>query len=117
MYDWCVVEKKVQMEGDKVQNAAVRLNEFGITPVLVDPEADPEGAKKECPTPLVDLKDVHDADCVILAVAHREFKALSLADIDAMFASAPNDEKVLIDVKSVLDKNAIEAAGYRYWRL
>ena len=39
------------------------------------------------------------------------------ADIDAMFVSAPNDEKFVIDVKSVLDKNAIEAAGYRYWRL
>ena len=101
----------------KVHDIIHRLNEFGITPVLVDPEADPEGAKKECPTALVDLKDIHDADCVILAVAHKEFKALSLADIDAMFVSAPNDEKVLIDVKSVLDKNAIEAAGYRYWRL
>ena len=101
----------------KVHDIIHRLNEFGITPVLVDPEADPEGAKKECPTPLVDLKDVHDADCVILAVAHREFKALSLADIDAMFASAPNDEKVLIDVKSVLNKAEIESAGYRYWRL
>ena len=101
----------------KVHDIIRRLNEFGVTPVLVDPEADPEGAKKECPTALVDLKDIHDADCVILAVAHKEFKALSLADIDAMFVSAPNDEKVLIDVKSVLDKNAIEAAGYRYWRL
>ena len=101
----------------KVHDIIHRLNEFGITPVLVDPEADPEGAKKECPTALVDLKDIRDADCVILAVAHKEFKALSLSDIDAMFVSAPNDEKVLIDVKSVLDKNAIEAAGYRYWRL
>lgn len=101
----------------KVHDIIHRLNEFGITPVLVDPEADPEGAKKECPTALVDLKNIHDADCVILAVAHKEFKALSLVDIDAMFVSAPNDEKVIIDVKSVLDKNAIEAAGYRYWRL
>ncbi len=101
----------------KVHDIIRRLNEFGVTPVLVDPEADPEGAKKECPTELVDLKDIRDADCVILAVAHKEFKALSLADIDAMFVSAPNNEKVLIDVKSVLDKNAIEAAGYRYWRL
>ena len=101
----------------KVHDIIRRLNEFGVTPVLVDPEADPEGANKECPTALVDLKDIHDADCVILAVAHKKFKALSLADIDAMFVSAPNNEKVLIDVKSVLNKAEIEAAGYRYWRL
>lgn len=101
----------------KVHDIIHRLNEFGVTPVLVDPEADPEGAKKECPTPLVDLKDVHDADCVILAVAHKEFLALSLTELDTLFAPMPNEEKVLIDVKSVLNKAEIEAAGYRYWRL
>lgn len=101
----------------KVHDISKRLNEFGIVPVLVDPEADPEGARKECPTPLVDLKDVHDADCVILAVAHKEFLALPLAELDALYAPMPNEEKVLIDVKSVLNKAEIEAAGYRYWRL
>ena len=101
----------------KVHDISKRLNEFGIVPVLVDPEADPEGAKKECPTPLVELKDVHDADCVILAVAHKEFLALSLSELDALYAPMPNNEKVLIDVKSVLNKAEIEAAGYRYWRL
>ena len=101
----------------KVHDISKRLNEFGIVPVLVDPEADPEGAKKECPTPLVDMKDVHDADCVILAVAHKEFLALSLTELDALFAPMPIEEKVLIDVKSVLNKTEIEAAGYRYWRL
>ena len=34
-----------------------------------------------------------------------------------MFAPMPNSEKVLIDVKSVLDKAEVEKAGYRYWRL
>lgn len=101
----------------KVHDIIRRLNEFGVTPVLVDPEADPEGAKKECPTALVDLKDVHDADCVILAVAHKEFKALTLEQLDALFAPMPNEEKVLIDVKSVLDKKTIEDCGYSYWRL
>ena len=101
----------------KVHDIIRRFNEYGVTPVLVDPEADPEGAKKECPTALIPLEAISGADCVILAVAHSVFKALSLKDIDALFAPMPNNEKVLIDVKSVLDKNAIEAAGYRYWRL
>lgn len=101
----------------KVHDIIHRLNEFGVMPVLVDPQADPEGAKKECPTDLVNINDVHDADCVIFAVAHKEFKALSLKELDDLFAPMPNEEKVLIDIKSMLDKNAIEAAGYRYWRL
>lgn len=101
----------------KVHDIIRRLNEYGITPLLVDPVADPEGAKKECPTSLVPLESISDADCVILAVAHREFKALTLEEIDAMYAPMANNEKVLIDVKSVLNKAEIEAAGYRYWRL
>ena len=101
----------------KVHDIIRRLNEYGVTPVLVDPVADPEGAKRECPTELIPLDAISGADCVILAVAHREFKALSLQDIDTIYAPLPNNEKVLIDVKSVLNKAEIEAAGYRYWRL
>lgn len=101
----------------KVHDIIRRLNEYGITPLLVDPVADPEGAKKECPTALVPLESVSGADCVILAVAHREFRAMTLEEIDAMYAPMANSEKVLIDVKSVLNKAEIEAAGYRYWRL
>ena len=101
----------------KVHDIIGRLNEFGITPVLVDPVADPEGAARTCPTELVPLKTVSGADCVILAVAHKEFKALSLRDFDALFAPLPAKERVLIDVKSILNKAEVEEAGYRYWRL
>lgn len=101
----------------KVHDISRRLNEYSITPVLVDPQADPDGARKECPTPLVPLESVKNADCVILAVAHREFCELSLEQLDALFAPMPNEEKIVIDVKSVLNKAALETAGYRYWRL
>lgn len=101
----------------KVMDIISRLSEYGISPVLVDPQADPAGTKKECPTELVKLESVKDADCVILAVAHNEFKKLTLQELDAMFKNVDNSEKVLIDVKSVLNKQQVEAAGYRYWRL
>ena len=101
----------------KVQDIIRRLSEYGITPVLVDPVADPEGANKECPTPLVSLNEVSDADCVILAVAHKVFCELNFKTLDEMFKTMSNDEKVLIDVKSILNKGEFEAKGYRYWRL
>ena len=34
---------------------------------------------------LTKLDDVYDADCVIIAVAHNEFKAISLDDIKKLF--------------------------------
>lgn len=101
----------------KVVDIIKRLNEYGIEPILVDPQADPEGAAKEYPTALVPLAEAKDLDCIILAVAHKEFRELTLAQMDAMFCEGNNDEKVLVDVKSILLKKEVEEAGYRYWRL
>lgn len=101
----------------RVVDIVKRLNEYGIHPILVDPEADADGVEREYHTPLTPLADVNGMDCVILAVAHNEFKALSLEQLDAMYAPMPQHEKVLIDVKSVFDKKTVEAAGYCYWRL
>ena len=51
---------------------------------------------------------------MILAVAHDEFKKLSLADISALFKGGKG---ILADVKGILDKNEFENAGFTYWRL
>ena len=91
-----------------------RLREYGIEANVVDPLANAAEVAHAYNTNLLDLSAVHDADCLIIAVAHDAFKALPLAQYSALF----NDSgKVLIDVKSILDKAAFLAAGYRYWRL
>ena len=53
----------------------------------------------------------------MLAVAHEQFRELTLEQLDAMYLKAPNNEKVLIDVKSIMDKPRIRKEGYRYWSL
>lgn len=60
----------------KVADIIGRLSEYGIKPEIVDPWADPEVAKKEYDVDLVKLEEVYDVDCVIVAVEHKEFKAL-----------------------------------------
>lgn len=101
----------------KVVDIIDRLQEYGITPVIVDPVADQAEAMREYHTKLVPMEQIQDADCVILAVAHQEFRQLSLDAINSMFGDKPQNQKVIIDIKSILDKNAVESAGYRYWRL
>lgn len=66
---------------------------------------------------LTKIEDVSDADCVIVAVAHNEFKALSLDDIKKMFKSIPDEEKVLIDVKGLYKIEYLKASGMQWWRL
>ena len=66
---------------------------------------------------LTKLEDVKDADCVIVAVAHNEFKALGLDDIKSLFKSSVDAEKVLIDVKGLYEVSELQASGMKYWRL
>ncbi len=101
----------------KVNDIIKRLKEYGITPVVADPWASHRDAMREYGVELTKLEDVTDADCVIVAVAHTEFKAMTLEQMKMLFAVKPNDEKVLIDVKGLYSVKDLEASGMRYWRL
>lgn len=101
----------------KVIDIIKRLKEYGIDPIVVDPIADPKKAKREYGIDLVDISEVKDVDCIVLAVAHDIFKKLTLEEIDEMFGDFNNKEKVIIDVKSILNKSKVKEKGYSYWRL
>ncbi|MGN1047595.1 MAG: nucleotide sugar dehydrogenase, partial [Eubacteriales bacterium] len=85
----------------KVDDIIKRLNEYEIAPVVVDPWASEKDAMHEYGVTLTKLEDVRDADCVIVAVAHNEFRNLSLDDIKGLFRKCADGEKVLIDVKGI----------------
>ncbi len=106
------------IRNSKVEDIINRLRQYEIKPVVVDPWADSKEAYKEYGVELTDINDIKNADCVILAVGHKEFKELSTNDIDKMFINTnSNKEKVIVDVKGILDKKEIDSLGYRYWRL
>ena len=99
----------------KVADILARLAQFGITPVVVDPWADPDVARKEYGVELVDLGSVRDADCVIVAVAHKEFKKLGLAGVLRLFGQT--SARVLIDVKGLYQMDELKDSGIFWWRL
>lgn len=102
----------------KVNDIIVRLREYNIEPVIVDPWADASDAKHEYDVELTELQDVKDADCIIFAVGHNEFRSMTLEDIDELYnKDLPNSEKIVIDVKSILDKRQFVDNGYTFWRL
>lgn len=92
------------------------LREYGITPIIADPEADADEAKRLYGIEFVDINDIKDCDAVILAVAHEQFKSVSMADFEKMFKHNKN-ANVLVDIKGLLDRKEYENAGYIYWRL
>lgn len=105
------------IRNSKVADIITKLNEYGVQPIVVDPWANKEECLREYGVQLVSLDEVKDADCVILTVAHEQFKTLTLEQLDALYPSVQADEKVLIDVKGIFSKKEIENKGYTYWRL
>lgn len=101
----------------KVDDIIKRLNEYEINPIVVDPWASERDAMHEYGVPLTRLEDISGADCVIVAVAHNEFKTLSLDDIKKLYKASPDSEKVLLDVKGLYSVENLKASGLRYWRL
>lgn len=101
----------------KVNDIIKRLGEYGITPVVVDPWASAQDAMREYNVQLHDMRDAKGADCIIFAVAHKEFKNMSLQELDALFADMPQDQKILIDVKGLFRIPDIKQLGLTYWRL
>ncbi|OUQ79829.1 nucleotide sugar dehydrogenase [Flavonifractor sp. An100] len=101
----------------KIIDIVKELGEYGIVPVIADPTADRDEAKRLYGVEFVDMDSITGCDAVVLAVAHDAFKDLAQADFDKMFKPVENDKKVLVDIKGLLDRKQYEAAGYRYWRL
>ena len=101
----------------KVSDVYNSLMEYGVQPIVIDPWASAHDAKHEYNIELSPLEAAVDADCLILAVAHDEFRQLGLDKLGKMFKDIPQDEKVLIDVKGLYSVMELEASGLTYWRL
>jgi UDP-N-acetyl-D-galactosamine dehydrogenase len=98
----------------KIFDIVKELREYGIEPVVSDPTADFEEAKRLYGIEFVDINTIKDMDAVVLAVAHNCFAELKIADVDKLFGKG---KKVLLDIKGLLNRSEYEKAGYDYWRL
>lgn len=103
------------IRNSKVQDIIERLNEYEISPIIVDPQADEVEVKKEYGVNLTSLEDVKDADAVIFAVSHKEFLELNIEQINDLYSK--NSSKVLIDVKSIFNQKEMEKLDFTYWSL
>lgn len=101
----------------KVEDIIVRLKEYGIDPIVVDPWASERDAMHEYGVTLTPMEEVCDLDCLILAVAHNEFRQMSVEQYLKLFRDMPNEEKVIVDVKGMLERNVASQSGVRCWRL
>ncbi len=98
----------------KVYDIVKELREYGINPLISDPVADAEEARRIYGVEFCAPEEIRELDAVILAVAHSEFTSLTMEKLAALYRAG---QPVLLDVKGMLDRKSFEAAGWRYWRL
>lgn len=102
----------------KVVDIIKRLKEYDINPIVTDAWADVEVAKQEYGVELIPFEDIPKADCVIVAVGHNAFRSMSMMKLKELFKpELADEEKVLIDVKSLYRMDELKASGMRFWRL
>ncbi len=98
----------------KIIDIVNELKEYGIMPIIADPTADAAEARALYGVEFVDIDKIKGMDAVVLAVAHDEFKKLSMSDIDSFYSEG---KKIMIDIKGMLDRKEYIEMGYEYWRL
>ena len=105
------------IRNSKVSDIIKRLSQYEITPIVVDPWANEDEASKEYNVQLVKLDQVTEADCIIIAVGHNEFRNIRIEELNHMFKDVQNSKKVLLDVKGIYKIEELKNSGFSYWRL
>lgn len=101
----------------KVVDIIKELNNYGIEPQVVDPWASERDAMAEYGVALSTMDSIKDADCIIFAVAHEEFKNMSIEDVKNLYRNGDDHEKVLIDVKGIFSVADLKKTDIVCWRL
>jgi UDP-N-acetyl-D-galactosamine dehydrogenase len=98
----------------KVIDMIREFEDYGIKVVVSDPHADSEDLRSHYQMELEPIDAAHPVDALVIAVSHSLYRYLTPEDLRAM---TRGDKPVLIDVKSVQPRAALESVGFTVWRL
>jgi UDP-N-acetyl-D-galactosamine dehydrogenase len=101
------------LRNSKVIDVIRELQSYGARVHVHDPLAASKEAEHEYGVSLTAWDKLPKTRTVVACVAHRDYKALSPAQITGMM----QPDGIFIDVKSAFDTKALAAAGLRVWRL
>lgn len=104
-------ENVADIRNSKVVDVVRELMDFGVNVHLYDPHASPNEVAHEYGLTMVD-EIGKNYDSVIVAVAHRDFKTMSLDQ----FRAVSRGELLLFDLKAIYDRNELRE-GEVIWRL
>jgi UDP-N-acetyl-D-glucosamine/UDP-N-acetyl-D-galactosamine dehydrogenase len=101
------------LRNSKVIDVITELKTYGVNVHVHDPIAEADHALHEYGVALKPWAELPKAHAVVAAVSHREYKAMSAAQIQAVAVPGA----VFVDVKSAFNAADLSAAGMGVWRL
>lgn len=107
-------ENVPDLRNSKVMDIIKELEEFDIKVYAKDPYANLQEIKKEYNIDIDTNEKNEKVDAIIFAVAHDEYKKLTLQEIKNMLKE---DSNIVFDIKQILNKSEMLKAGINLWRL
>lgn len=74
------------LRNSKVADMVQELKDYGVEVLVVDPMADAKEAMKEYGIVLYKIEDIKDVDTIVVAVGHKEYRALQPKDFKEYFS-------------------------------
>lgn len=101
------------VRNSKVFDIINEVKSYGIQVMVHDPIADISIAKKDYQLDLKEWHQIKDVQAVIIAVAHRHYREMTLHN----FIEKLKPNGIIIDVKGILDQDSARKTGINLWRL
>ena len=106
-------ENVPDLRNTRVVDLIARLEQFGVRVQVHDPLADPAEAKHEYGMRLKKFEHLEPAHILIAAVAHEAYTNLDTKDVVSLLAP----KGVVVDIRGILDGEALRQLGHAVWRL
>ena len=106
-------EDTPDIRNTQIARLVSEFHDAGCKVFIADPLADPFEVKHEYGFTLTNYKDLPAADATIFAVPHKLFLNLTMDDWRSYCKAPP----LIFDLKSSLDREIFETAGFHLWRL
>ena len=101
------------LRNTKVVSIIRRLEDYNCNLTISDPNVMPKEAEVQFGIKLQKISQIKNQDSIILAVAHREYKRIKSEDWERLLK--PNG--VIVDIKSIFERDHFSNLSYRYWAL
>lgn len=102
------------IRNSKVIDIIRELQDYGVNVVVADPHADCADVQHEYNLPLSPINAQNQVDALVVAVSHTEYRNLNAQQLREM---VKGPSPVIVDVKCIQPRAALEAVGFHVWRL